>query len=88
MRRRPDVDERTLFLADTWHRLGTERALGYGGSGPVPLRAITHWADRLGLDSESTMLLIDVIRRLDSDRAEREAAKRDLEAAKHKGGKS
>lgn len=85
MRRRPPLDERDLFFIDAWNDLSSERALGFGGLGDVPLRAITHWADLHGLDHEATMLLIAVIRRLDSQRNEREASERLL---KDKGGKS
>jgi hypothetical protein len=44
-------------------------------AGPIPWTAIVEWARFHGLDREATGVLVTVIRRLDNDRAEREASK-------------
>lgn len=82
MARRPHLHDEDMFFVDAWHVLGSERAPGYGFMGAIPVRAVTHWADLHGLNFDNTMILVAVISRLDHDRAEREASKRDLEARK------
>jgi hypothetical protein len=53
-----------------WHDLHSERSQGFAGAGLIPWSSIIEWADVHGLDRESALLLVDVIRRLDHDRAE------------------
>jgi hypothetical protein len=43
--------------------------------GPIPWTAMIAWARFHGLDREATGVLVAVIRRLDNDRAERDASK-------------
>lgn len=78
---RPHHDEQIQICCDAWHDLATERALGFSSLGSIPFRAITHWAELHLLNREATLLLVAVIRRLDADRHEREASKRDLKGA-------
>lgn len=53
--------------------------------GPIPVIAIWEWSDRHGLDDEAREIMTHVIRRLDNDRAEAEAAKAEIERARGKG---
>lgn len=55
------------------------------GIGPVPFTAINEWCDRKGLDDEAREIMSFVIRKLDNDRAEAEAAKAEIEKARGKG---
>lgn len=49
--------------------------------GPIPVTAIWEWCDRHGLDDGSREILTLVIRKIDNDKAEAEASKRELERA-------
>jgi hypothetical protein len=57
-----------------WAELSTCRPIGMA-VGPIPWTAIIAWARFHGLDREATGVLVTVIRRLDNDRAERDASK-------------
>ena len=73
----PPIDYACSRCIEAWHDLGTCRAVGMA-IGSIPWTAIVAWADFHELDREATMLLIRVIRHLDCERSEREAAKRRL----------
>ncbi len=57
-----------------WNELGTERPVGMAGAMSIPFRATAFWADRNGLDRVAAEILLNVINRLDCDRAERQAS--------------
>lgn len=57
-----------------WEDLSTCRSIGFA-AGPIPVTAIWAWCDRRGLDDEAAELVEHVIRTLDVQRAEAEAAK-------------
>jgi hypothetical protein len=57
-----------------WGDLSTCRPIGMA-VGFIPWTAIIEWARFHGLDREATQILVDVIRKLDHDRAERDASK-------------
>lgn len=62
-----------------WHDLGTCRSIGMA-AGPIPWTAIVQWCDFFDLDREQTIVLTDVIRHLDNERAAAEAARQRLKA--------
>ena len=62
---------------NAWHDLNTCRAIGMA-VGPIPWTAIVAWCEFHELDRDAAMQLIHVIRKLDNDRAEREASERAL----------
>lgn len=68
-----------MLVVECWHDLGADRQMGFGVIGCIPFASIVTWAQFNELDRDSTMLIVAVIRRLDSDRANREASKRALE---------
>jgi hypothetical protein len=69
------------LLVRAWHELHSCRPQGFSGAGLIPWTAIIEWCRFRGLDREATLLVVDVIRKLDHDRAEREASR-----AAHGGG--
>lgn len=71
----PEIDEAIGIVLAAWRDLGTCRPIGMAGAGPIPWTAIVTWADRQALDHDATELLVSVLRRLDADRAEREASR-------------
>lgn len=56
----------------------TERAIGFGGVGPIPYRAIVTWADR-NVPRQHHRTLIDVVRRMDAKYLQIEAARAEAE---------
>lgn len=78
----PDIDTAMAMCIEAWDDLQSERPLGFGVAGFIPYTAIIAWADREGLDGELYMLLKAVLRRLDRDRAAKEAAKAEAEKRK------
>ena len=50
--------------------------------GPIPWTAIVAWCEFHELDRESSVTLVQVIRQLDNERAEAEAARQRLESAR------
>ena len=71
----PTCDETMLLCIRTWHDLGSCRPLGFGGLGSIPLTAILDLARFKRWSRRRTEMLIAVIRKLDADRAEREASR-------------
>lgn len=67
-----------LICIDAWRDLGTCRSIGMA-AGPIPFTAAIAWANHHDLDREATELLWQVVRFLDGERAEREAAERRLQ---------
>ena len=64
------------LVIECWQTLASSRPVvpyGMGGSyrGEIPFPAIDAWARRMGLDDEHTLLVVDVIGKLDADRTER-----------------
>lgn len=76
----PDVDAAMEMVIACLRELEGDRALGFGVVGFLPYRALRAWARDEGLDRELFVMLKAVIQRLDSDRVERDAARRALEA--------
>jgi hypothetical protein len=74
-----------MLCVHAWHELSTCRGIGMA-MGPIPWTAIVTWCEFHSdeLDRDAAVQLIHVIRQLDNDRAEREAAKQAL--AKMTGG--
>ncbi|MBA3421650.1 MAG: hypothetical protein H0U12_07125 [Thermoleophilaceae bacterium] len=83
--REPERDFAAMTCCAAWHELGSCRGIGMA-TGPIPWTAIRDWSAFHRLDHDATVLLIGVIRYLDNKRAERDAARRSLEAAR--GGRS
>ena len=50
--------------------------------GPIPWTAIVAWCEFHELDRDASVALVQVIRQLDHERAEAEAARQRLEAAR------
>jgi hypothetical protein len=71
----PETDEAVSVCVEAWHDLHSERPLGMAGAGLIPWRSMLEWARFHGLDREAAKVLITVLRKLDHDRAEREASK-------------
>lgn len=78
----PPIDSAMAMCIEAWDDLQSERPLGFGVAGYIPFTAIGDWADREGLDAELFKLLKHVLRRLDRDRATKEAAKAEAEKRK------
>jgi hypothetical protein len=68
-----------VWCVRAWDKLGTCRGIGMA-VGPIPVTDTIEWCKFHRFDYELSMLIMDVIAKLDSDRAEAEAAKRRLEA--------
>jgi hypothetical protein len=71
----PEHDEAMAMCVEAWHDLHSERPLGMAGAGLIPWRAMLEWARFHRLDREATKVVITVLRKLDHDRAEREASR-------------
>lgn len=71
----PENNEAIRMCMNAWHELDGDRHIGFGGQGPIPFTALVTWAEVNKLDDETFMLLRHVIRRLDNERAVREASK-------------
>lgn len=82
----PECDFAASMCLRAWSDLSTCRQIGMA-LGPIPITAIYEWADRKGFDDEAREIMTHVIRQLDVDRAEAEAAKADLEKARGPGGR-
>lgn len=78
----PPRDYAMNLCIQAWGDLNTCRTIGMV-AGPIPWTAIAKWCEWHAeeLDRSAAMTLIHVIRQLDIDRAEREAAKRAIDAA-------
>jgi energy-converting hydrogenase Eha subunit B len=82
----PESDYAVMRVKQAWDDLSTCRSIGMV-VGPIPYTAIVTWCDVNGLDPEAMRIMTHVIRVLDIDRAEREAAKRKIEDIKNKRGR-
>jgi len=58
---------------NAWHELSTCRPIGMA-VGAIPVTAILAWCEAEEFDREATRIMKHVIRQLDNDHAEREAA--------------
>ncbi len=74
----PDQDDAMGLCVQAWHDLHSERPIGMGGAGLIPFTSVLTWAQFHCLDRDVTTILITVLRKLDHDRAEREASKANL----------
>lgn len=68
-----------MLVVDCWNDCGADRQIGFGVMGCIPLGAVRAWARWQSLDGEAIRILWSIIRKLDADRVERDAAKRRLE---------
>jgi hypothetical protein len=59
---------------DCWHDLDSCRAIGPVCAGAIPYTAILEWCRHNGVDRDMTSIVIEVIQRLDSTRADRIAS--------------
>lgn len=73
LEQRPAFDYAMSRCLEAWGDLSTERPIGFA-VGAIPESKIWGWCDRRGMDYESAEILVHVIRRLDNERAERQAA--------------
>lgn len=73
LEQRPALDYAMSRCLEAWGDLSTERPIGFA-VGAIPVSKIWAWCDRRGMDYESAEILVHVIRRLDNERAERQAA--------------
>jgi hypothetical protein len=80
LEQRPAFDYAMSRCLDAWADLSTERPIGFA-VGAIPVSKIWAWCDRRGMDSESAEVMEHVIRRLDNERAERQAAADDKKKA-------
>ncbi len=82
----PEIDPRMSLCVEAWDLLESSRPLGLTPMpvpkaapilvpfrGAIPFPAIRSFAELKGLGQTATLLLVDVIARLDHDRARREA---------------
>lgn len=79
MAEEPEYDEVIAWIVKAWGELGTCRQIGMA-VGPIPWTAIEKWCEFHEFDRAEAMQIMWIIAKLDSDRAEAEAAKRRLEA--------
>ena len=75
MSREPEQDAAMAICLTAWMDLETCRSIGMGGAGPIPWTAARDWCRDQGLDAIATRIVLAVLRKLDIDRAEREASK-------------
>ncbi|TMQ02172.1 MAG: hypothetical protein E6J91_53375 [Deltaproteobacteria bacterium] len=73
----PELHLAAAICIRAWHDLGTCRGVGMA-LGPIPVTAIFAWCELEGFDREATMILRDVVRTADNERAEREASRQRL----------
>jgi hypothetical protein len=76
--RQPEADDAMRVIVEAWNDLHTCRPLGMNGAGLIPFTATLAWAQYRSLDREATEILMNVINRLDCDRAQRMASKDSL----------
>lgn len=84
LEKEPERDLAVQLCLRAWWETGTCRVVGMA-VGPIPVTAIWEWCDRHGFDDEAREIMTHVIRQLDNDRAEAEAAKAEIERARGKG---
>ena len=77
----PERDAAIGMCIHAWSDLGTCRAIGMA-LGPIPWTAIVAWCEFHELDREASVTLVQVIRQLDHERAEAEAARQRLTTAR------
>lgn len=80
----PPRDYAVVRCVEAWCDLTTTRGIGMA-VGPIPWDKIVKWCEFHGLDHEGTKIMIQVIRKLDVDRANAAAAKANLEKARGPG---
>lgn len=73
LEKRPPRDYAVSRCLEAWADLSTERPVGFA-VGAIPWSRIVAWCEFHGLDREASQVLIHVIRKLDIDRAEAQAA--------------
>jgi hypothetical protein len=73
LEQRPALDYAMSRCLEAWADLSTERPVGFT-VGAIPWGRIVAWCSYHDLDREATDVVIHVIRRLDNERAERQAA--------------
>lgn len=76
----PPTDLAVSTCISAWWDLSTERSIGIV-VGPIPWSKIVAWCRFRRLDRDLTELVVVVIRQLDNDRAEAEAAARARDTA-------
>lgn len=64
-----------LLCIEAWEDLHSCRPVGFAGAGLIPWTAIVEWCRFRELDRDVMQMLVMVLRKLDYDRAEREASK-------------
>lgn len=76
----PKLDPYTKAVARLAGRCSNDlvghRQLGFGAAGNIPAKAIDWWCRREGLDEIAARVLATVIRCMDEDQNERDAAER------------
>lgn len=49
---RPELPESLLFVWNAWWALCADRAMGFGGAGPIPFSAVDRYATRFGVHDQ------------------------------------
>lgn len=65
-------------MLECWRAVEGDRHIGFGAVGPIPFEALDAWARRHRIEGRMFDVLEIVIRRIDGERMEREAAERAL----------
>lgn len=77
----PHLCAASRLCIDAWLDLQSERRIGFGALGPIPVTALLAWCRFHRLDGDVTQLVERVIRRLDNEYLDREASKRNAKEA-------
>ncbi|QIQ60747.1 hypothetical protein [Stenotrophomonas phage BUCT627] len=63
----PKLNLASVFYLEAYNLLGTCRAVGFGGLGPIPYTAISQYCRDHGIEGDDMTLLINVVMRLDAE---------------------
>lgn len=69
--REPALDVWGVLCLRAWHELGSDRPVSMAGAGPIPWSTVVRWCEFASLDRPETQVVIDTVRILDNQRAER-----------------
>lgn len=61
----PKLNLATTFYLEVYNLLGTCRAIGFGGAGPIPYTAISQYCKDHSIEGDEMQMLIQVVMRLD-----------------------
>jgi hypothetical protein len=72
----PDIDYGLALFCHAYSRLSTERALGYGIVGPIPMSAIDRWCERRRYDDDTAEHFIAVVLHVDAETMRRQSSRK------------